>query len=74
MVIKKIFGWIEKIDDFEIYGSDVLVIILENVDFFFFVNGDSGVIVFMKIYGEYYRIVMVYGGMFDIWNFENKSI
>lgn len=71
---KKTLGWIEKIDDFEIYGSDVLVIIPENVDFPFSANGDSGAIVFTKIHGEYHRIAMVYGGMFDIRNSENKSI
>lgn len=35
-------GWIEKIDDFEIYGSDVLVILPEDVDFPFSAKGDSG--------------------------------
>lgn len=67
-------GWIEKIDDFEIYGSDVLVIIPEDVDFPFSGKGDSGAIVLTKIHGEYHGIGMVYGGEFDIRNSENKSI
>lgn len=71
---KKTVGWIEKIDDFEICGSDVLVIIPEDVQFPFSTNGDSGAIVLTKMYGEYHGIAMVYGDEFDIRNSENKSI
>lgn len=67
-------GWIKKIDDFEIYGSDVLVIVPEDVDFPFSAKGDSGAIVLTKIHGEYHGIGMIYGGEFDIRNSENKSI
>lgn len=51
MVIERIEGFIEKVDDFEIYGSDVLVIVLKDLEFKFFVKGDSGVIVLIRCCG-----------------------
>lgn len=53
-----------KIDNFELYGRNVMVILFKrlNVLNLFFDKGDSGVIVLIKCKGEYYVIGMIVGG------------
>lgn len=57
-------GWIEKIDNFELYGRNVMVILFKRLNLLnlFFDKGDSGVIVVIKIKREYYVIGMIFGG------------
>lgn len=67
-------GFIEKVDDFEIYGRDVLVIVPEDSESLFSASGDSGAIVLTRFNGQNYGIGMIFGGEFNIQNSENKSI
>lgn len=67
-------GFIEKIDDFEIYGNDVLVIVPTDSESLFSAKGDSGAIVLTRLHGQNHGIGMIYGGEFNITNSENKSI
>lgn len=67
-------GFIEKVDDFEIYGSDVLVIVPKDSESLFSANGDSGAIVLTRLHGQNHGIGMIYGGEFNITNSENISI
>lgn len=71
---KRTEGFIEKIDDFEIYGSDVLVIVPKDSESKFSAKGDSGAIVLTRRQGQNYGIGMIYGGEFNITNSENKSV
>lgn len=71
---KRTEGFIEKIDDFEIYGSDVLVIVPKDSESKFSAKGDSGAIVLTRRQGQTYGIGMIYGAEFNITNSENKSI
>lgn len=67
-------GLIQKVDDFEIYGNDVLVIVPTDSESLFSAKGDSGAIVLTRLHGQNHGIGMIYGGEFNITNSENKSI
>lgn len=56
-----------------------MVILLDDFENLFFMNGDSGVIVLIIIDGKYYGIGVIYGGSFEDWEvnssiMENESI
>lgn len=51
-----------------------MVILLFDLERFFFMNGDSGVIVLIKFDKKYYGVGVIFGGYFDVWGVENKSI
>lgn len=61
---QKTVGWIEKIDNFELYGRNVMAILPKrsNASNSFSDKGDSGAIVVTKIKREYYAIGMIFGG------------
>lgn len=56
-----------------------MIILLDDFECYFFINGDSGVIVLIIFDGKYYGIGVIYGGNVDNWEiginiFENESI
>lgn len=57
-------GWIAKIDNFELYGRNVMAILPKrsNAPNPFSDKGDSGAIVLTKCKGECYAIGMIFGG------------
>lgn len=61
---QKTVGWIAKIDNFELYGRNVMAILpnRSNLSNLFSDKGDSGAIVLTKIKGEYYAVGMIFGG------------
>lgn len=62
-------GYIQKIDDFKIFGGDVMVIVpraTDDEDRKFSDKGDSGAIVLTKRRDQLYAIGMVYGDQFDL--------
>ncbi|XP_056002285.1 uncharacterized protein LOC125661377 [Ostrea edulis] len=62
-------GFIQKIDDFEIFGGDVMIIVpkaTDDEDRKFSDEGDSGAIVLTKIGNEHHAIGMVYGDQLDL--------
>lgn len=56
-----------------------MIILLDDFECFFFINGDSGVIVLIIFDGKYFGIGLIYGGSFEYWEVEiniyrNESI
>lgn len=43
-----------------------MVILLVDLEKFFFMNGDSGVVVLIIFNGKYYGVGVIYGGNFDV--------
>lgn len=69
----KTYGLIEKIDHFQLFGSDVMAILPVDSEKPFSTNGDSGAIVLTILNGEYHGVGVIYGGNLDARGAENKS-
>lgn len=67
------YGWIKKISNFQLFESDVLVILPKSPAKSFSEEGDSGAIVMTKIKGNCYGVGMVYGSHFDVENTTNNN-
>ncbi|XP_048748673.2 uncharacterized protein LOC125660908 isoform X3 [Ostrea edulis] len=75
---KETFGFIEKIDDFEMFGGDVMIIVPKSTDASnahgkFSDRGDSGAIVLTREKDKLYAIGMVYGDQIDFLQAECAS-
>lgn len=63
---KKTRGFIEQIDHFKLFWSDVMTISSEDPERLFSTNGDSGAIVLTIQDGKHHGIGVIYGGNVDI--------
>lgn len=66
-------GLIEKIDHFQLFGRDVMVILPVDSERPFSTKGDSGAIVLTILNGKYYGVGVIFGGNLDARGEENKS-
>lgn len=55
-------GWIEQVDHFNLFGSDVMRISPDKSESLFSKNGDSGAIVLTILNGKHHGIGVIYGG------------
>lgn len=60
------YGWIRRINDFQLFERDVWVIKLKLFGSLFFDEGDSGVIVLIRFEGKFYGVGMIYGSYLDV--------
>lgn len=67
------YGLIEKIDHFQLFGRDVMVILPVDSERPFSTKGDSGAIVLTILNGKYPGVGVIYGGNLDARGAENKS-
>lgn len=67
------YGWIKKINDFELFERDILTILPKSPATLFSEEGDSGAIVVTIIGGIHYGVGMVYGSHLDLLNTNNES-
>lgn len=70
---QKTCGLIEKIDHFQLFGSDVMAILPVDSEKPFSTNGDSGAVVLTIFNGKYHGVGVIYGGNLDARGAENKS-
>lgn len=66
-------GSITKIDNFQLFGNDVMAILPLDSERPFSTNGDSGAIVLTKFDKKYHGVGVIFGGYLDARGAENKS-
>lgn len=66
-------GSITKIDNFQLFGNDVMAILPLDSERPFSTNGDSGAIVLTKFDKKYHGVGVIFGGYLDARGAENKN-